>query len=522
MGPGENYHEAHAEEIKALLSDDKLSQDFKFEFSDDSDRVQDIENQQRPVTPRRCPYKWKGILAATLAGLSLVFLSGCIHKHASSSCTREQPCPQAATSNAGKLFNNGTHDFKRTVVMVSIDGLRADYLDRGFTPHLLDISKKGLRAKYMKPIFPTLTFPNHWALMTGLHAESHGIVANNFYDPVSDNVFAYNKPESCWNSSWWYGEPMWETAEKAGITTANLMWPGPPVTSDGGSSTYFIPWRDHVPLREKLDQILTWVDLPVETRPQLVLAYEPSLDQAGHLTGPLSLLVNTTLAEVDVFAKELQESLADRNLTDIVDIIFVSDHGMTDTSHPEWFFIDDILGDDINLVEHSDGWPSMGLRFKPEADLTRIYDILYDAASKNEEKFEVFTHETMPERYHFSNNYRIAPIYVVPKEGYALATHSEDTTLMSKGNHGYDNENPSMHAMFVAHGPFSFDAKATSLSSRSAEAWHSVQDDAYVMPGFPNVEIYNLIMRLLDVDEQRWAPTNGTDAFWDAYLPEDI
>jgi hypothetical protein len=53
-----------------------------------------------------------------------------------------------------QLQSNGTHDFRRTVLLVSIDGLRAEYLERGLSPHLLEISKKGLRAKYMQPIFP--------------------------------------------------------------------------------------------------------------------------------------------------------------------------------------------------------------------------------------------------------------------------------------------------------------------------------------------------------------------------------
>lgn len=71
--------------------------------------------------------------------------------------------PVARGSRQHRLQSNGTHNFKRTVLMISIDGLRADYLDRGFTPHLLDISKKGLRAKYMQPIFPVSTPASLWS-----------------------------------------------------------------------------------------------------------------------------------------------------------------------------------------------------------------------------------------------------------------------------------------------------------------------------------------------------------------------
>lgn len=100
-----------------------------------------------------------------------------------------KPDQRTHSLHADDLFNNGTHQFKRTVVIVSIDGLRhwfhlwlpfsllmlfyfrADYLDRGLTPHLLALSKKGLRAKSMKPIFPVrFLFPLFsFLLMSWLH-----------------------------------------------------------------------------------------------------------------------------------------------------------------------------------------------------------------------------------------------------------------------------------------------------------------------------------------------------------------
>ncbi|KAH9889967.1 Phosphodiest-domain-containing protein [Cubamyces lactineus] len=449
-------------------------------------------------------------------------------------------CAEGRKLRTAGLLSNGTHEFKKSALIVSIDGLRADYLDRGLTPYLLAISKDGLRAKSMKPVFPTLTFPNHWALMTGLYAESHGIVANNFWDPATGLEFHYNRADASWNSSWWYGEPMWETAERAGIITANLMWPGPPKTRTGASPTYFVPWRDKVPLKEKLDQILTWIDLPLEQRPQFIMAYEPSLDQAGHKAGPNSSLVNKVLKQVDVFAKDLHDAIEARNLTDIFDIVFVSDHGMTDMSHPELIYVDDILGEGFNHIEHEDGWPAMGLRFTSKDDEVQYLKVLLNASALSGGKFDVYTHETMPERWHFANNERIAPIYVVPRMGYALTNRIENGSGMSKGNHGYDNAYTSMHAMFVAHGPFPAVVKAieadraksparrlAALPSRllgrdvsrasSSTGWHSIVDDAYVMETFENVQIYNLMMKLLGIEEHA-APTNGTKGFWDKYF----
>ena len=141
-----------------------------------------------------------------------------------------------------------------------------------------------------------------------------------------------------------------------------------------------------------------------------------------------------TLKTVDLFAKDLHKALKTRNLTDIVDIVFVSDHGMADTSHPEWVYIDDYLDKQaLDSIVHEDGWPSMGLWFSPEANSTAYLNILLEAAKNNSEKFEVYTHETMPERYHFSHNPRIAPIYIIPKYGYALTTRGRGESGMNKG-----------------------------------------------------------------------------------------
>jgi len=179
------------------------------------------------------------------------------------------------------------------------------------------------------------------------------------------------------------------------------------------------------------------------------------------------------------------------------------------------------------MIEHEDGWPSIGIRFAPAVNLTHCVDVLLQAANANPKKFDVFTHETMPERYHFSNNKRIAPIYIVPKVGYALTNHKDGDDGMNKGSHGYDNDEPSMYAMFVAHGPFSAVSKAIHQSrsrniisrslSRPNKGWHSISDDTYVMNGFQNVEIYNLVMKLLGIEDKA-APTNGTDSFWDLYF----
>lgn len=105
-------------------------------------------------------------------------------------------------------MSNGTHTFGPTVLIISLDGVRASYLEEGLTPHLLQLSRKGLRAQYLQSVFPTLTFPNHWAMQTGLYAESHGIMANDFWDPFDDTEFLYTDSSKSWQPKWWLGEPV--------------------------------------------------------------------------------------------------------------------------------------------------------------------------------------------------------------------------------------------------------------------------------------------------------------------------
>jgi len=338
--------------------------------------------------------------------------------------------PDSATAQS-QLDNdrrwNGTHWFDKTVLIISLDGVRADYLERGLTPHLLSISKKGLRAEHLVPRFPSLTFPNHWSLMTGLNVESHHIVANDFIDPALDNAeFKYTDPKKSWDAKWWGGEPMWSTAVKHGLRAMNCMWPGPPMMKDGTKPTVWFPFQNRYHYTKKVDLIFSWLDLPLAKRPHLINAYAPEVDQQGHRTGPHSHQVEKELMQMDDFAKRIWEGLDHRNLTDIIDVVFVSDHGMTDTHNERLVFLDDILGKEgFAGIQSQEGWPSAGLRFKPHIDQEGMYQRLLNASANSKGGFNVYTHQTMPERYHFSNHERIAPVYVVPHVGWAVTNHHE-------------------------------------------------------------------------------------------------
>ncbi|KAG8723235.1 hypothetical protein FRC09_004170 [Ceratobasidium sp. 395] len=468
------------------------------------------------------------------------------------------------------FMSNGTHDFRKTVIVMSFDGFRADYLERGLTPHLLATGDSGLRARWMQPAYPALTFPNHWSIMTGLYPESHGIIANDFIDPVTNEHFIYQRTDHSWNASWWGGESMWETARKAGLITANLMWPGPPVTRNGHSPSYFVPFRkDNITLTQKADQILEWIDKPFDGRPQLITMYEPLIDDTGHFDGPDSPGMTQSLMDIDLFAHAIRAGLNQRNLSSIVDVLFVSDHGMAPTHDRKWIYLDDILGEDgANEIEWKIGQPSAGLRFHKGANTTRHLERLYEAASKPPYNFKVYTgtsdvwagvyqpieippslQNPFPDRKHFSpdHNSRIPPIYVVPELGWSVTTHKETDPWYAKGDHGYDNEHPLMRAMFIASGPFTDRVRATVFAdpsqsqsavpnrfSRSTPTGYvngTGKPPIYVPPRggkngplviehFENKEVYGLVMRLLGI--RQWAAqTNGTEGFWDTWFDRD-
>ncbi|KAL8981543.1 MAG: hypothetical protein Q9205_003700 [Flavoplaca limonia] len=364
-------------------------------------------------------------------------------------------------------LSNGTSNFAPTTILVSLDGFRADFLHRGLTPTLNSFITEGVSPRWMLPSFPSVTFPNHYTLVTGLHPESHGVVGNTFWDPKLNEDFYYTDPARSMQPKWWAGgEPLWVTAEKQNVTTAIHMWPGSEAHIAHLEPSYLDKFNDTEDLTRKVDRILELLDAPeaidssvIAARPQLIAAYVPVIDADGHTYGPNSTEIRGTIRRVDNMMHDLFAGLEQRNLTKIVNVVVVSDHGMATTSTDRLIQLDDII--DLKLVDRIDGWPLYGLRPKNPADLRVLYDkLLFEA--KNNKHFNVYVKETMPKRYHFTNNDRIAPLWVIPQTGWAIV-HKEDfdiktakakgETYHPKGLHGYDHEHPLMRSIFIARGP---------------------------------------------------------------------
>ncbi|KAF4629367.1 hypothetical protein G7Y89_g8777 [Cudoniella acicularis] len=403
-----------------------------------------------------------------------------------------------------KILSNGTALFAPTTILISLDGFRADFLKRGITPRLNAFIEEGVSPVYMNPSFPSVTFPNHYTLVTGLYPESHGVVGNTFWDKELQEEFFYTNPTAM-QPKWWGGEPLWVTAEKQGIRTAIHMWPGSEAHIMEVEPAFLDKFNGKEPLTKKVDRVLELLDKPgqgnelaevIDMRPQLIAAYVPNVDQDGHLYGPNSTEIKTTINNVDNMLDLLFKGLDARNLTGIVNVVVVSDHGMATTDTHRLIQLEDII--DTSLIEHMDGWPLYGLRPKDPSHLQSLYDTLAKEAAKNP-NYEVYLRDVnMPERYHFSKNERIAPLWIIPKTGWAIVTKEEFNVAEGiekgiqyhpRGLHGYDHEHPLMRAIFVARGP----AFPHAPNSR-------------VEP-FQNIEVYNIVCDSLGLTPK---PNNGT------------
>ncbi len=328
----------------------------------------------------------------------------------------------------------------------------------------------------MLPSFPSVTFSNHYTLATGLYPESHGIVSNTFWDPDLEEEFTYINDTVSMVPKWWGGEPLWVTTEKQGVRTAVHMWPGSEAGIGGVRPTFLDRFNGNEPLIKKTARILGLLDLPgdydlasaVDRRPQLITAYVPVIDSKGHRYGPNSTEVNRTLQEVDAMFNNIMQGLEQRNLSDIVNVVVVSDHGMASTSVKRLIQLEDLL--DTNLIEHIDGWPNYALRLKNPWIVEELsHNISIKAATS--QGFDVYVRDkNMPDRYHFSQNPRIAPLWLVPKTGWAIVLRKDFDVEIARdsgevynprGVHGYDHEHPLMRAIFIAKGP-AFPHKANS------------------------------------------------------------
>jgi predicted AlkP superfamily pyrophosphatase or phosphodiesterase len=226
------------------------------------------------------------------------------------------------------------------LILVSIDGFRADYLDRGITPNLSRLAREGAHGA-IRPSFPSKTFPNHYTLVTGLRPDHHGIVDNNMLDPDIPGVaFTLSNKAAVADARWWNGgTPIWVTAERVGIASATMFWPGSEAAIQGVRPSLWLPFDQSLPAQARVDQALTWLDRP--QAPKLLTLYFDEVDTAGHNEGPESEALAQAVQRTDAAIGRLIEGLRARGLT--ANLVVVADHGMAPVAPDRAIYLEDLL-----------------------------------------------------------------------------------------------------------------------------------------------------------------------------------
>jgi len=338
---------------------------------------------------------------------------------------------------------------KPYVILISMDGFRWDYIYRGITPNLNKLADEGVHALSLRPSFPSKTFPNHYSIITGMYPENHGIIFNSFTNTFTGETYRIGDTISTRQSKWYKGEAFWETANRHNIKTASFFWVGSEQDVDYKRPTYFYHYNQNISFEERVNGVIKWLQLPENERPQFITLYFEEPDSKGHSFGPNSPETNKAIALVDSMLGLLIDKLKNIGMEDKVNIIVVSDHGMTEISDKRIINIEEILKD------YKCKFYGMGTSIMIDAEPDKLNEI-YQTLKKNEKNYRVYMKDEIPEYFHFSKNPFILPIIVIAETGWTLVTNEYFKRTRSysiRGEHGFDNHNLDMHGIFIAKGP---------------------------------------------------------------------
>jgi predicted AlkP superfamily pyrophosphatase or phosphodiesterase len=345
--------------------------------------------------------------------------------------------------------NRPEHRGKPHVILVSFDGFRADYLDRFDLPNFARVQARGTRAEALRPVFPSMTFPNHYSLVTGLHPGRHGIVGNSFYDPVRQERYAMGDAATVQDGTWYGGEPIWVTAETQGMVSACYFWPGSEAAIKGVRPTYYKPFDDKVTNATRIDTVLEWLRLPDERRPHLITLYFSDVDSASHSRSISSPQIEEAAQSVDRALGALLDGVDALSIRDRIVLLLTSDHGMVDTSASRTISLADLI--DTKDVHASYGGPVASLHVTGGETRGRA---VRDAINAKLEHGRAYLRHEIPERHRFGGDPRAGDVVVIMEESWTLSTSNRRAARAEAwGAHGWDPALASMRAIFVAAGP---------------------------------------------------------------------
>ncbi|CAH9085546.1 unnamed protein product [Cuscuta epithymum] len=471
----------------------------------DSDSVSLLSSINKPITLIRSTEQAKGkpimifttlivttcitLSAATAITFFILFFSSAISVSPPSSTTADE---------VSRPLTKLKHP---VVLLISCDGFRYGYQYKTHTPNIDRLVKNGTEAELgLIPVFPTLTFPNHYSIVTGLYPAYHGIINNHFLDPKTGEPFSMQSHEP----KWWLGEPLWETVVNHGLEASTYFWPGSEVKKGSWKCPEFYckAYNGSVDFHERVDTVLSYFDLPDHEIPSFMTLYFEDPDHQGHIVGPDDPQITEAVGRIDGLIGRLIHGLEQRGVFDDVSIIMVGDHGMVGTCDKKIVFLDDLAP----WVEIPEGWVqdyTPLLAISPPANysakdiVSKMNEGLSSGSVENGQYLKVYLKEELPSRLHYSVSDRIPAVIGLLDEAYKLEKTKKNTEEKECGGaHGYDNAFFSMRTIFIAHGP---------QFARGRK-----------VPSFENVQIYNLVTKILNISDG--ARNNGTLSFPDEVL----
>ena len=408
-----------------------------------------------------------------LAALAALALGACAYPYT-------PPALAPVTQPAGHVVGAPVTAEQRAplTILVSIDGLGANRLGKGLTPRLDALAATGVSGS-MRPSFPSNTFPNHMTLVTGLRPDRHGIVDQKMRDPARPGVtFKNTDPLTNRDPFWWnHTDPIWLQAERAGIRAGTLHWVGSDVAIKGKRASIWWPFDNAITSRQRVDTVLDWLRRPAE-RPQLVLLYFDVVDRASHNLGYDSADERAAIAEVDAEVGRLADALA--GMRQPANLLVVSDHGMAPVPADHIRPLSDLV--DPAIMESITEGPLLDIYPKPGREAEVAARLAHPPAH-----LKCWAKRDLPARFRHGSNPRVAPFLCLADVGWSFP---ENPKAFTKGEHGYDPDEPAVAALFVANGP-AFPA-------------------GRVLPTFSNTDVYPLLMDLLGLPPA--AGIDGSDA----------
>lgn len=330
------------------------------------------------------------------------------------------------------------------VVLISIDGLGADVQREVDTPTLDRLAARGIRARSMRPVFPTLTFPNHYSIATGLVPSEHGLVGNRFPNSIRQDWYTLYDRSKVQDGSWYRGEPLWVVAEKNGLVAASYYFVGTEAPIGGIRPTHYFDFDASVPGDARVEQVLRWLALPEPQRPSIITLYFEDVDVASHKHGPRSPEALATIHLVDAYIGELVETAGPS-----VHYVIVSDHGQADTSG-ETLILSDVISwpEDARIIEGG-SYLNLFSDSLPENEALALCEKVNAAWQHG----SCYTPSSAPEEWQVSDDGRYSELIFAPDAGHNIVSEASRQQQIPKGNHGWPPDADELQATFIAAGP---------------------------------------------------------------------